>query len=127
LEPVNILIADDEPYIVRSLAFIFQKEGIPFDVAKDGQEAIEKASRLKPKILFLDIMMPLKSGLEVCAQIKQDPGLRAIHIIMLTAKGQEDDKQKSRSVGADDYITKPFSPRQVLARVKEILGNRIDP
>jgi two-component system alkaline phosphatase synthesis response regulator PhoP len=127
LESVKILIADDEPYIVRSLSFIFQREGIPFDVAKDGQEAIEKAKRLKPKILFLDIMMPLKSGLEVCALIKQDPELRSIHIIMLTAKGQEDDKQKSRSVGADDYITKPFSPRQVLERVKKILEGRLDP
>jgi DNA-binding response OmpR family regulator len=126
LEPIKILIADDEPYIVRSLAFIFQREGIPFDVAKDGQEAIEKTKRLKPKILFLDIMMPFKSGFEVCELIKQDPELRSTHIIMLTAKGQEDDKQKSRSVGADDYITKPFSPRQVLERVKKILEGRLD-
>ena len=126
LGPVKILIADDEPYIVRSLSYILQREGIPFDAAKDGQEAIEKARRLKPKILFLDIMMPQKSGLEVCSLIKQDPALRSIHIIMLTAKGQEDDKQKSRSAGADEYITKPFSPRQVLERVKEILGGRSD-
>lgn len=127
MEPVKILIADDEPYIVRSLSYILQREGIPFDVAIDGQQAIEKARHLKPKLLFLDIMMPHKSGLEVCSLIKQDPALRSIHIIMLTAKGQEDDKQKSRSAGADEYITKPFSPRQVLERVKEILGGRIGP
>ncbi len=125
VEPVKILIADDEPYIVRSLSYILQREGIPFDVATDGQQAIEKARRLKPKVLFLDIMMPQKSGLEVCSLIKQDPALRSIHIIMLTAKGQEDDKQKSREAGADEYITKPFSPRQVLERVKDILGGRI--
>ena len=126
LEPVNILIADDEPYIVRSLSYILQREGIPFDVATDGQQAIEKARKLKPKVLFLDIMMPQRSGFEVCSMIKKDPALRSIHIIMLTAKGQEDDKQKSREAGADEYITKPFSPRQVLERVKEILGGRID-
>jgi two-component system, OmpR family, alkaline phosphatase synthesis response regulator PhoP len=125
LESVKILIADDEPYIVRSLSYILQREGIAFDVAKDGQEALDKAKYLKPKVLFLDIMMPQKTGFEVCALIKQDPGLRSIHIIMLTAKGQEDDKQKSRSAGADEYITKPFSPRQVLARVKELLGSQI--
>ncbi len=125
VEPVKILIADDEPYIVRSLSYILQREGIPFDVATDGQQAIEKARRLKPKVLFLDIMMPQKSGLEVCSLIKQDPALRSMHIIMLTAKGQEDDKQKSREAGADEYITKPFSPRQVLERVKDILGGRI--
>ncbi|MBI3810920.1 MAG: response regulator [Nitrospirae bacterium] len=125
MEPVKILIADDEPYIVRSLSYILQREGISFDIATDGQQTIEKARRLKPKLLFLDIMMPRKSGLEVCTLIKQDPALRAIHIIMLTAKGQEDDKQKSRSAGADEYITKPFSPRQVLERVKDILGGRI--
>ena len=126
MKSVKILIADDEPYIVRSLSYILQREGIPFDVATDGQQAIEKARHLKPKVLFLDIMMPQKSGLEVCSLIKQDPALRSIHIIMLTAKGQEDDKQKSRSAGADEYITKPFSPRQVLERVKEILGGRGD-
>jgi len=125
LESVKILIADDEPYIVRSLSYILQREGIPFDVATDGQQAIDKARHLKPKLLFLDIMMPYKSGIEVCSLIKQDPALRSIHIIMLTAKGQEDDKQKSRLAGADEYITKPFSPRQVLERVKNILGGRI--
>lgn len=124
MDSVKILIADDEPYIVRSLSYIFQREGIPFDIAKDGQEAIQKARQHLPKVLFLDIMMPKQSGLEVCAQIKQDPLLRSIHIIMLTAKGQEDDKQKSRTAGADEYIIKPFSPRQVLARVRTLLGSR---
>ncbi|MBI3610295.1 MAG: response regulator [Nitrospirae bacterium] len=123
MEPVKILIADDEPYIVRSLSYIFQREGIPYDVAKDGEEALQKARLHKPKIFFLDIMMPKKSGFEVCAQIKQDPKLHSIHIIMLTAKGQEEDKQKSLSVGADEYITKPFSPRHVLSRVKELLSS----
>lgn len=68
-------------------------------------------------------MMPKKSGFEVCAEVKKDPVLRSTHIIMLTAKGQEEDKQKSLTSGADEYITKPFSPRQVLARVRELLGS----
>lgn len=122
MEFVPVLIADDEPYIVRSLSYVFQREGIPFEIAKDGEEALQKARQYKPKIFFLDIMMPKKSGFDVCAQIKQDPALRGIHIIMLTAKGQEEDKQKSLTAGADEYVIKPFSPRQVLARVKELLG-----
>ncbi|HET6466313.1 MAG TPA: response regulator [Nitrospiria bacterium] len=120
---VTILIADDEPYIVRSLSYILQREGISFAIATDGQEALQMVRQHRPKIFFLDIMMPKKSGFEVCAEVKKDPVLRSTHIIMLTAKGQEEDKQKSLTSGADEYITKPFSPRQVLARVRELLGS----
>jgi len=121
MESIQIVVADDEPYIVRSLSFILQRAGISFDIARDGEEALQKTSQHKPKILFLDIMMPKISGYEVCAQIKKNPDTRSIHIIMLTAKGEEEDKLKSLSAGADEYITKPFSPREVLARVNELL------
>lgn len=123
MKSANILIADDEPYIVRSLSFVLHREGISFEVARDGEEALRKARRHKPKIFFLDIMMPKATGFEVCAKIREDPKLKSIHIIMLTAKGQEEDKQKSMAAGADEYITKPFSPREVVARVKTLLGS----
>ncbi|HEY4485692.1 MAG TPA: response regulator [Nitrospiria bacterium] len=122
LDPVTILIADDEPNIVRSLGFILQKEGLAFDVAADGETALAKARLLRPKLLFLDIMMPKLSGFEVCSQIRSDAALDTIHIIMLTAKGQDEDRTKSLSAGADEYLSKPFSPMQVLERVKTILG-----
>lgn len=121
MDRVDILIADDEPFVVRSLSYVFQREGLTFEVAGDGEEALAKAERLRPKILFLDIMMPKMTGYDVCAQLKRDPRFRMTHIIMLTAKGQEEDKLKSLSAGADEYITKPFSPQFVVKRVKELL------
>jgi DNA-binding response OmpR family regulator len=121
LENTQILIADDEPFIVRSLAFILRREGLETAVARDGEETVEKARALRPRILFLDIMMPKRNGFEICRLIKDDPTTRPIYVIMLTAKGQEEDKRKSLLAGADEYITKPFSPRQVITRVREIL------
>ena len=121
LERVDILIADDEPFVVRSLSYVFQREGLTFEVAGDGEEALAKARQLQPKILFLDIMMPQKTGYDVCTQLKSDPRFRSIHIIMLTAKGQEEDKVKSLSAGANEYIAKPFSPQFVVKHVKEVL------
>ena len=119
---VDILIADDEPFVIRSLSYVLQREGFSFDTADDGEEALVKAQQLHPKILFLDIMMPKKSGLDVCTRLKSDPKFRSIYIIMLTAKGQEEDKIKSVSAGADEYITKPFSPKSVIKHIREILG-----
>ena len=115
-------MADDEPYILRSLTFVLQKEGYSYAVARDGLETIAKARELQPDVLFLDIMMPKKSGFDVCKEVKADPKLRKTHIIMLTAKGQEDDKDRGLASGSDEYMTKPFSPRQVVSRLKELLG-----
>jgi len=120
-ENVQVLVADDEPYILRSLAFVLEKEGYSYTVAKDGLETLAKARKLQPAVLFLDIMMPKKGGFDVCKELKADPKLRKTHIIMLTAKGQEDDKDRGLASGADEYMTKPFSPRQVVARLKELL------
>jgi len=116
-----ILIADDEPYILRSLSFVLKKEGYNVETARNGQEALEKLQECRPKVLFLDIMMPKKNGYEVCAELKANPDLNDVHVIMLTAKGQESDKQTGIQAGADEYMTKPFSPRQVVTRVNEIV------
>jgi DNA-binding response OmpR family regulator len=117
----KILIADDEPYILRSLSFVLKKEGFDVDTATNGDEVLEKVSRFKPKILFLDVMMPEKDGYEVCKQLKSNDATRDIYIIMLTARGQIIDKKKGMESGADEYITKPFSPRQIVSKVKNIL------
>ncbi len=119
---MDILIADDEPYILRSLSFVLKKEGYSCETARDGEEAIEKAKRLQPKVLFLDIMMPKKTGFEVCRILKADPTYRATRIIMLTAKGQQHDIEEAKSSGADDYVTKPFSPRKVLEKLASLIN-----
>lgn len=119
----RILIADDEPYILRSLSFVLQKEGFEVETACDGEEALEKVRQFKPKILFLDIMMPLEDGYEVCEELRSDPDTKDIYVIMLTAKGQIIDKKRGLEVGADEYITKPFSPREIVDKVKGIIGS----
>jgi DNA-binding response OmpR family regulator len=117
----KILIADDEPYILRSLSFVLKKEGFDIETACNGEEALEKAQQFNPKILFLDVMMPKKDGYEVCIKLKSNPETENIYIIMLTAKGQIIDKEKGLITGADEYITKPFSPREIVNKVKKII------
>ena len=117
----KILIADDEPYILRSLSFVLKKEGFDIETACNGEEALEKAQQINPKILFLDVMMPKKDGYEVCNELKFNPETKDIYIIILTAKGQIIDKEKGLTTGADEYITKPFSPREIVNKVKKIM------
>lgn len=117
----KILIADDEPYILRSLSFVLKKEGFDIETACNGEEALEKAQQFNPKILFLDVMMPKKDGYEVCNELKSNPETKDIYIIILTAKGQIIDKEKGLTTGADEYITKPFSPREIVNKVKKIM------
>jgi len=119
---MDVLIADDEPYILRSLSFVLKKEGYACDTARDGEEAIEKAKRFQPKVLFLDIMMPKKTGFEVCRTLKADPMYRGMKIIILTAKGQQHDIEEAKSSGADDYVTKPFSPKKVLEKLSAVIN-----
>ena len=119
----KILVADDEPYILRSLSFVLKKEGFDIETACNGEEALEKAQQINPKILFLDVMMPKKDGYEVCNELKSNFETKDIHIIMLTAKGQIIDKEKGLTTGADEYITKPFSPREIVNKVKKIMGS----
>lgn len=118
----KILVVDDEPFILKSLTFVLKKEGFHVDSATNGLEALEVIRKEKPDLVFLDIMMPKMNGLEVCQWIRQDPQLRDIHVIILTAKGQEADREKGLQIGADEYMTKPFSPSMVVKRIREIFG-----
>ena len=114
----RILVADDDPNVHQSLNAYFRREGYQMISAYDGNQAVEQVHRLRPDIAILDIMMPGMDGLMVCREIRKESSLP---IIMLTAKGEEFDKLLGLEMGADDYITKPFSPREVLARVKAVL------
>lgn len=118
----KILVADDEPYVIRSLTFVLTKEGYDVASAENGEDALAKIRELKPSLVFLDVMMPKKNGYEVCQEVKKDSGLRHIRVIMLTAKGQEADREQGLSAGADEFLTKPFSPIGVVEKVKELLG-----
>ncbi len=120
--PASILVVDDEPNIVLSLEFIMQNEGYDVRIAKDGEEALQAIKEKVPDLVLLDIMMPAMSGYEVCQRIRANPEWKDIRIVMLTAKGREVDQEKGMAMGADDYITKPFATRDLMARVKMILG-----
>jgi DNA-binding response OmpR family regulator len=117
--PARILVVEDEPAMVAGLRDNFEFEGYEVITARDGVEGLERALNDSPDIVILDVMMPRMSGLEVCRQLRAKR--TAIPIIMLTARGQEVDKVVGLELGADDYVTKPFSIRELLARVKAIL------
>lgn len=118
----KILIVDDEPNIVISLEFLMKKEGFQIAVAGDGEEALAKVASFAPDLLLLDVMMPKKSGFEVCEALRADPANSALKIVMLTAKGRETEVAKGLAIGADAYVTKPFSTKDLVVRVKELLG-----
>ncbi|MCL1469587.1 response regulator [Argonema antarcticum] len=121
----KVLIVDDEPHIrvlMEQTLEELEEEGVELLMAENGEKALETIKREKPQLVFLDVMMPKMSGFEVCSAVKKDLGMRDVYIIMLTAKGQEFDKQKGNDVGADLYMTKPFDPDEVLEKSKEILG-----
>ena len=116
-----ILVVDDEPFILRSLTFVLRREGFEVLEARNGEEAMDQIRSRRPDLVFLDVMMPKKNGYEVLEEVKGDSDLAGIHVIMLTAKGQESDREKGISLGADEYMTKPFSPSKITERVREIL------
>ena len=118
----KILIADDEPNIVISLEYLLQREGYAVVVARDGQEALDAIARERPALVLLDVMMPHKTGFEVCQDVRADETLQATKILMLTAKGRETDVAKGLALGADAYMTKPFSTRELVQKVAELLG-----
>jgi DNA-binding response OmpR family regulator len=121
----NILIVEDEKDIIEVLRYYLEKEGYRIHIAQDGFAALEVASRVVPDLILLDLMLPKLDGLEVCKKIKADERLRSIPVLMLTAKAEEADKVKGLDIGADDYITKPFSAKELVARVKAHL-RRVD-
>jgi len=118
----KILVVDDEPNVLRTLTFVLRKEGYEVSSAGDGEEAMAKVRESKPNLMFLDVMMPKKNGYEVCQELKSNSSLSDIHVVMLSAKGQEADKERALNLGADEFITKPFSPMEVVEKVKKLLG-----
>ncbi|KAA3652834.1 response regulator transcription factor [Denitromonas sp.] len=118
----KILIADDEPNIVISLEFLMKREGFAVSIAVDGEEAIDKIRSESPDLVLLDVMMPKKSGFEVCQEVKGDPSLAATRILMLTAKGRDTEMAKGLALGADAYMTKPFSTKDLVEQVRQLLG-----
>lgn len=119
----KILVVDDEIHIVQIVKFNLEKRGgYTIVTAKDGEEGYEKALSEKPDMILSDVMMPKMSGFEFCKKVKETSEISTIPFILLTAKGQENDVESGKQSGADDYITKPFSPRALLKKVAEILG-----
>ncbi|WP_425261770.1 response regulator transcription factor [Rubrivivax sp. RP6-9] len=122
--PSRILIADDEPNILVSLEYLMQREGHEVHLARDGQEALDLLHSLRPDLLLLDVMMPKKNGHEVCQALRADEALKGTLVLMLTAKGRETDIAKGLGVGADAYMTKPFSTQALAQKVRELLASR---
>jgi two-component system phosphate regulon response regulator PhoB len=119
-----VLVVEDEEPISQLLAYNLQKEGFAVAVAADGEEALIAVDEVKPDLVLLDWMLPNVSGIELCRQIRARLDTRAIPVIMLTARGEEEDRVRGLDVGADDYVTKPFSARELLARIKAVMRRR---
>jgi DNA-binding response OmpR family regulator len=117
----RILIVDDEPNIVVSLEFLMQREGFDVSVAGDGEAALKAVEETKPDLVLLDIMLPKKNGFEVCQTIRANPAWQSVKIIMLTAKGRDTEVAKGTALGADAYVTKPFSTKDLIAQVRQML------
>lgn len=118
----SVLVAEDERNIAESLAFLMEKAGLEVMVAHDGPRAIAIARDQRPDLLLLDLMLPGKDGFEVLQAVHNEPGLSNLRILILTAKGRESDRQKAVELGVDGYVTKPFSTRDVVERVKALLA-----
>ena len=117
----SVLIVDDEPNIVLSLEFLMKKAGYEVRVARTGEAALSAVAEAPPNLVLLDVMIPERNGFDVCQAIRANPDWQAVKIVMLTAKGREIEREKGMALGADDYITKPFSTREVVRRVRQLL------
>jgi DNA-binding response OmpR family regulator len=118
----SVLVVDDEPNIVLSLEFLMKQLKLDVRVARNGEEALDEIGKAKPDLVLLDVMMPKRDGYSVCRAIRANAVWGGMKIIMLTAKGREEERQKGLEAGADGYIIKPFSTREVTAQVKSLLG-----
>jgi len=121
----KILIVDDEAHIrmlIEQTLEELEDEGVEFLTAENGEIALEIIEKENPKLVFLDVMMPKMNGMEVCRRVKKELELKDVFIVLLTAKGQELDRQRGQEVGADVYMTKPFDPEIILSKAKEVLG-----
>lgn len=122
-----ILVIDDEPYILRALAYLLQREGYAVEIAANGEEGLARARALNPRIIFLDFMMPRLDGLQVLKQLRRDPELASVYVIMLTARGQKTDRDQGLAAGANEFLTKPFSPREVAQRIRLVMAEAVGP
>jgi two-component system alkaline phosphatase synthesis response regulator PhoP len=125
MKPMKILIVDDEPHLrtlIQQTLEDLEDEGVELLTASNGEEALETIRKEEPQLVFLDVMMPRKNGFDVCNSVKNELGLSHIHIILLTAKGQEFDRQRGQEVGANLYMTKPFDPDVLMAEARSVLG-----
>jgi DNA-binding response OmpR family regulator len=123
----KVLIVDDELHILESVGYVVRSAGMEPLTAEDGEEAVRLAEAEKPDLIILDVMLPKLSGLQVCAHIRANPETRHIPILMLSARGQESDEVQGMQAGADDYMTKPFSPRRLKSRIEELVLKHAEP
>ncbi|MDP6389619.1 MAG: response regulator [Alphaproteobacteria bacterium] len=120
----SVLVVDDEPNIVLSLEFLMSELGCDVRIANDGEAALRAVTEAVPNLILLDVMMPKRDGYSVCRAIRSNAEWQDIKIILLTAKGREEEREKGLALGADDYITKPFSTRMVVEKVTAMLGKK---
>jgi two-component system, OmpR family, alkaline phosphatase synthesis response regulator PhoP len=119
----KILIADDEPNIVLSLEFLMEQSGYQVAIARDGEEALQQMEIFQPDLVLLDVMMPFRNGYEVCQKIRENRAWDRVKIVILSAKGRDLEVSKGLSLGADVYITKPFSTKQLMTQVQSLLSD----
>lgn len=117
----RVLVVEDEPHILDSLSFLMKQAGFDVRLARDGDAALRMVESAPPDLVLLDIMLPRRDGFDVCRTIRANPHWEDVRIIMLTAKGREPDRRKGMQLGADEYITKPFSNREIVERVHKVL------
>ncbi len=121
--PKKVLICDDEPYILESVSYVAREGGYEVFTAEDGEQAVALAKQERPDLIFLDLMMPRLNGFQVCQALRADENTRSTYIIILTARGQEIDRVQGEQAGANEYLTKPFSPRKLRQKMQELLGD----
>lgn len=119
----KILIVDDEPNIVISLEFLMQQSGYEVAIARDGEEALAQMTAFQPDLVLLDVMLPLRNGFEVCQKIRENSLWNQVKVVMLSAKGRDIEVSKGLTLGADAYITKPFSTKDLIAQVQRLLSD----
>lgn len=123
----KVLIVDDEPNIVAALEFLLERRGYEVRVAANGEDAVALAESFRPDVMLLDVMMPKRSGYEVCQRVRERADMQHVKIVMLSAKGREAEVSKGLSLGADLYITKPFSTRELVERIDALFGAAAEP
>ncbi len=123
MSPVpRVLVVDDDAFIRRPLEMILREEGFDPSTAVDGEDCMMRLADQRPDLIILDVMMPGKDGFEVCRELQQDPELAAIPVILLSARGREQDRARGLALGAADFMTKPYSPSDLLRRIRELLS-----